>query len=191
MRHCTRVLYFFWMSSCRRVFGRWGLGLPPRCWRCSSCPSCPGWPARCPTSCRSPSPTRTPHHRAAPSCTSAEDERDTHLPDTEAASEIQTRRSDVSKVRVFACVRPPFCFWWLSTLGPGFGASDLEPLLQRFLLRGPPRLRSPVFQSASFSCSGITATLCTGALQRSSDKRLERVFTVSRFITVLHYSFIE
>lgn len=28
---------------------------PRRSCCCSSCPSCPGWPARCPTSCRSPS----------------------------------------------------------------------------------------------------------------------------------------
>lgn len=60
--------------------------------------------------------------------------------------------------------RPPFCLTGLSTLSPGFGASNLVPLQQRFLLRGPVMWRSAAFQSGSFSLSGITTTLCSGAL---------------------------
>lgn len=60
--------------------------------------------------------------------------------------------------------RPPFCLRGLSALGPDFGASDLVLLQQRFLLWVPLMLRSPVFQSGSFSLSGITTTLCSGAL---------------------------
>ena len=80
---------------------------------------------------------------------------------------------------------PPFCLRGLSVLCPGFGASDLEPLQQRFLLRVPLMLRSPDFQSGSFSLSGITTTLCSGALWQQSHKNVYNTshLTVCCFIT--------
>lgn len=147
---------------CRGACGPRRLCLPPHCWCCSSCPSSLCWPSRSPTSCRSPSLTRK-RRRASPRCTSAGREQDTHLPDA----------SETSKSRTQACCEwsggsgsPPFCLRQLSALCPGFGASDLGPLQQRFLLRVPLLLRSPVFQSRSFSLSGITTTSSSGALRQ-------------------------
>lgn len=60
----------------------------------------------------------------------------------------------------------PFCLGQLSGLGPNFGASDLVLLQQRLLLWVPLLLRSPGFQSGSFSLSGITTTSCSRALQQ-------------------------
>lgn len=89
------------------------------------------------------------------------------------ASRIHTCRTPVRPVRLKAkhvvseaaeSGGPPFCLRQLSALGPDIGASDLGPLQQRFLLRVPLLLRSPVFQSRSFSLSGITTTSSSGAL---------------------------
>ncbi len=74
------------------VFGHWGLCLPPCCWHCSSCPSSLCSPSRCLTSCRSPSPTHTLHRHAAHFRTSVEYEQDTHLLDSNKASEIKIKR---------------------------------------------------------------------------------------------------
>lgn len=85
------------------------------------------------------------------------------------ASRIHTCWTPVRPVRlepkhvVSEAGGPPFCLRQLSALCPDFGASDLGPLQQRFLLR-VPLLRSPVFQSRSFSLSGITTTSSSGAL---------------------------
>lgn len=58
----------------------------------------------------------------------------------------------------------------LSLLGPGFGASDLGPVQQRVRLRAPLMLRSAAFHSGSFSLSGITIMLCSGALQEEEEQ---------------------
>ena len=155
----------------------WGPCLPPCCWRCSSCPSSPCWPSRCLTSCRSPSPTRTLHHRVALWHTSSEGGQDTHLSDD--------NRSQWCYTHLFSCVWictaaanchrpgvfPPFGFRGFSALWPGFGASGLEPVQQRFRFRDPLTIRSPAFHSGSFSLSGITSMLCSGALGQQPQKQ--------------------
>lgn len=169
------------------MFGRWRLCRPPCCWRCSSCPSSPCWPSRCLTSCRSPSQTRTLHRHAALWRTSVEYERDTHLLDINKASETSAVKSaELLKLVSSVTAGPPFCLRGLSVFCPGFGASDLEPLQQRFLLRVPLMLRSPDFQSGSFSLSGITTTLCSGALRQQSQRNLFKTsdLTVWCFITL-------
>lgn len=94
--------------------------------------------------------------------------------------------ADLIKLVSSVTAGPPFCLRGLSVFCPGFGASDLEPLQQRFLLRVPLTLRSPDFQSGSFSLSGITTTLCSGALRQQSERNLFKTsdLTVWCFITL-------